>query len=65
MPLIENIVFTLELRRGKACIEAQMEPLKTKHECTMLCDGWPDMQKRPDKQKRNVYNVLVSSCKGT
>ena len=53
---------TRELKREKACIESQLESLKetwTKYGCTVLCDGWSDMR------KRNVYNVLVSSCKGT
>lgn len=53
---------TRELKKEKACIEAQLEPLKAtwaKYGCTILCDGWSDIR------KRNVYNVLVSSCKGT
>ena len=39
-----------------------MEPLKAtwvKYGCTVLCDGWSDVR------RRNVYNILVSSCKGT
>lgn len=53
---------TTELRREKNAVERAIEPLKTswiKYGCTLLCDGWTDIR------KRNVYNVLVSSCKGT
>lgn len=40
----------------------EMEPFKAtwvKYGCTVLCNGWTDLR------KRNVYNILVSSCKGT
>ena len=53
---------TRELKREKSCIEVQLEPLKEtwkKYGCTILCDGWSDVR------RRNVYNVLVSCCKGT
>lgn len=49
------------LRDEKDLVELEMEPLKAtwhKYGCTILCDGWTDMR------KRNVYNILVSSCKG-
>ena len=39
-----------------------MEPLKAtwaKYGCKVLCDGWSDVR------RHNVYNILVSSCKGT
>lgn len=51
-----------ELKNEKIRIEAQLEPLKAtwvKYGCTILCDGWSDVR------RRNVYNILVSSCKGT
>lgn len=53
---------TRELKREKSCIEVQLEPLKEtwkNYGCTILCDGWSDVR------RRNVYNVLVSCCKGT
>lgn len=53
---------TRELRNEKARIQAQLEPLKAtwaKYGCTVLCDGWSDVR------RRSVYNILVSSCKGT
>ena len=51
-----------ELRKEQASLEIQMEPFKetwVKYGCTILYDG------KTDARKRNVYNVLVSSCKGT
>lgn len=53
---------TRELKNEKNRIQVQLEPLKaawTKYGCTVLCDGWSDIR------RRNVYNILVSSCKGT
>lgn len=53
---------TTELRKEQLAVEMEMEPLKAtwaKYGCTLLCDGWTDAR------KRNVYNILVSSCKGT
>ena len=53
---------TRELQKEKICIEHQLEFLKEtwkKYGCSILCDGWSDVR------QRNVYNVLVSSCKGT
>ena len=51
-----------ELKKEKACVEVELEPLKKtwkKYGCTILCDGWSNVR------KRSVYNVLISSCKGT
>ena len=51
-----------ELKREKTSIEERLTPLKEtwrKYGCTILCDGWSDVR------RRSVYNVLVSSCKGT
>lgn len=53
---------TKELRRERMQIERDIEPLRAtweKYGCSVLCDGWSDVK------KRSVYNVLVSSCKGT
>ena len=53
---------TRELKKEKICVDTQLDFLKDtwkKYGCTILCDGWSDVR------KRSVYNVLISSCKGT
>ena len=53
---------TIELQRMRDSVELRMEPLREtwqKYGCSILCDGWTDVR------KRNVYNILVHSCKGT
>lgn len=53
---------TRGLRKEKEAVERQLVPLKStweKYGCTILCDGWSDVR------RRQVYNIMVSSCKGT
>ncbi|KAH7282851.1 hypothetical protein KP509_35G050100 [Ceratopteris richardii] len=57
-----RVLRTSELTKQKLAVETEMLSLRAtweKYGCSILCDGWSDMR------KRSVYNIMVSSCKGT